>query len=243
MQYRLSPEDAAFVEEVASFITAELDPAMARRVKFGEPVPKAYLDEWTRTLNRKGWAAPNWPIEYGGTGWNMLRRHLFDQAMRVHHAPQTEGFGFNMVGPAIIKYGSEAQKAHYLPKILNQDMNWCQGYSEPGAGSDLASVSTRAVLDGDQYVVNGSKIWTSRAEVADHIFLLVRTNPDAKKQLGITFLLMDMNQPGVEVKPLLAFNGARLWNQVFFENARVPKENCLGWRKSGLVCGEKLTGR
>jgi len=242
MQYRLSPEDAAFVEEVASFITAELDPAMARRVKFGEPVPKAYLDEWTRTLNRKGWAAPNWPIEYGGTGWNMLRRHLFDQAMRVHHAPQTEGFGFNMVGPAIIKYGSEAQKAHYLPKILNQDMNWCQGYSEPGAGSDLASVSTRAVLDGDQYVVNGSKIWTSRAEVADHIFLLVRTNPDAKKQLGITFLLMDMNQPGVEVKPLLAFNGARLWNQVFFEDAMVPKENCLGGENQGWAVAKSLLG-
>ena len=156
--------------------------------------------------------------------------------MRLHHAPQTEGFGFNMVGPAIIKYGSDAQKAFYLPKILNQDINWCQGYSEPGAGSDLASVKTRAVLQGDHYMVNGSKIWTSRAEWADHIFLLVRTDPNAKKQLGITFLLMDMKQPGVEVKPLLAFNGARLWNQVFFENAIVPRENCLGGENKGWSC-------
>ena len=215
MRYTLTDEDRTFVEDIVRFIKEHLDPDIARKVEFGEPVPKDDLDEWTRTLNRQGWAAPNWPVEYGGTGWNMLRRHLFDQTMRVHHAPQTEGFGFNMVGPAIIKYGSEEQKAYYLPKILNQEMNWCQGYSEPGAGSDLASVNTRAVLDGDQYIVNGSKICTSRAEVADHIFLLVRTNPEAKKQLGITFLLMDMRQPGVEVKPLLAFNGTRLWNQVF----------------------------
>ena len=242
MRYRLSEADALFVEEVQRFLKDNLDPHLARKVKYGEPVAKSEQDEWTRTLNRQGWAAPNWPVEYGGTGWNMVQRHLFDQTMRLHHAPQTEGFGFNMVGPAIIKYGSEAQKAFYLPKILNQDINWCQGYSEPGAGSDLASVSTRAVLQGDHYVVNGSKIWTSRAEWADHIFLLVRTDPDAKKQLGITFLLMDMNQPGVEVKPLLAFNGARLWNQVFFENAIVPRENCLGGENKGWSVAKSLLG-
>ena len=242
MRYRLSEADALFVEEVQCFLKDNLDPHLARKVKYGEPVAKSEQDEWTRTLNRQGWAAPNWPVEYGGTGWNMVRRHLFDQTMRLHHAPQTEGFGFNMVGPAIIKYGSEAQKAFYLPKILNQDINWCQGYSEPGAGSDLASVSTRAVLQGDHYVVNGSKIWTSRAEWADHIFLLVRTDPDAKKQLGITFLLMDMNQLGVEVKPLLAFNGARLWNQVFFENAIVPRENCLGGENKGWSVAKSLLG-
>ena len=242
MRYQLSEADAPFVEEVQCFLRDHLDSNLAKKVKYGEPVAKSEQDDWTRALNRQGWAAPNWPVEYGGTGWNMVRRHLFDQTMRLHHAPQTEGFGFNMVGPAIIKYGSEAQKAFYLPKILNQDINWCQGYSEPGAGSDLASVNTRAVLQGDHYVVNGSKIWTSRAEWADHIFLLVRTDPDAKKQLGITFLLMDMNQPGVEVKPLLAFNGARLWNQVFFENAIVPRENCLGGENKGWSVAKSLLG-
>ena len=242
MRYRLSEADALFVEEVQRFLKDNLDPHLARKVKYGEPVAKSEQDEWTRTLNRQGWAAPNWPVEYGGTGWNMVQRHLFDQTMRLHHAPQTEGFGFNMVGPAIIKYGSDAQKAFYLPKILNQDINWCQGYSEPGAGSDLASVKTRAVLQGDHYMVNGSKIWTSRAEWADHIFLLVRTDPNAKKQLGITFLLMDMKQPGVEVKPLLAFNGARLWNQVFFENAIVPRENCLGGENKGWSVAKSLLG-
>ena len=160
--------------------------------------------------------------------------------MRLHHAPQTEGFGFNMVGPAIIKYGSEAQKAFYPPKILNQDINWCQGYSEPGAGSDLASVNTRAVLQGDHYVVNGSKIWTSRAEWADHI-LLVRTDPDAKKQLGITFLLMDMNQPGVEVSLCLpsTVHGCGIRS---FRKRQCPRENCLEgkikggqWRKACWV--------
>ena len=242
MRYQLSEADAPFVEEVQCFLRDHLDSNLAKKVKYGEPVAKSEQADWTRALNRQGWAAPNWPVEYGGTGWNMVRRHLFDQTMRLHHAPQTEGFGFNMVGPAIIKYGSEAQKAFYLPKILNQDINWCQGYSEPGAGSDLASVNTRAVLQGDHYVVNGSKIWTSRAEWADHIFLLVRTDPDAKKQLGITFLLMDMNQPGVEVKPLLAFNGARLWNQVFFENAIVPRENCLGGENKGWSVAKSLLG-
>ncbi len=242
MRYQLSEADALFVEEVQCFLRDHLDPCLAKKVKYSEPVAKSEQDDWTRALNRQGWAAPNWPVEYGGTGWNMVRRHLFDQTMRLHHAPQTEGFGFNMVGPAIIKYGSEAQKAFYLPKILNQDINWCQGYSEPGAGSDLASVNTRAVLQGDQYVVNGSKIWTSRAEWADHIFLLVRTDPDAKKQLGITFLLMDMNQSGVEVKPLLAFNGVRLWNQVFFENAIVPRENCLGGENKGWSVAKSLLG-
>ena len=129
MRYRLSEADALFVEEVQRLLKDNLDPHLARKVKYGEPVAKSEQDEWTRTLNRQGWAAPNWPVEYGGTGWNMVQRHLFDQTMRLHHAPQTEGFGFNMVGPAIIKYGSDAQKAFYLPKILNQDINWCQGYS------------------------------------------------------------------------------------------------------------------
>ena len=172
----------------------------------------------------------------------MLRRHLFDIEMKMHHAPELQGFGFSMVGPAIIKYGTQEQQNYYLPMILNADISWCQGYSEPQAGSDLASVRTRAVVDGDDYVVSGSKIWTSAAERADHIFMLVRTDTEAKPQLGITFLLMEMNDPGITVEPLLAFNGKRLWNQVFFDQVRVPRANRLGEENRGWSVAKNLLG-
>ncbi|MDG1204855.1 MAG: acyl-CoA dehydrogenase family protein, partial [Pseudomonadales bacterium] len=199
-------------------------------------------DEWTRSLNRQGWAAPNWPVEMGGTGWTMLRRQVFDNEMRGANAPELQGFGFSMVGPAIIKYGTKAQQQHYLPKILNADISWCQGYSEPQAGSDLASVRTQAISDGDDYIVTGSKIWTSAAEHADHIFALVRSDPSAKPQLGISFLLIDMADPGVTVEPLIAFNGKRLWNQVFFDEVRVPKANRLGEEHRGWAVAKNLLG-
>jgi len=242
MQMRLSRADQEFRAEVRAFLDANLDPAVRDLVRFGYPVPKDIQNDWTRTLNRRGWAAPNWPREHGGTGWSMVRRHLFDIEMKTHHAPEREGFGFNMVGPAIIRYGTPAQHAAFLPRILNAEMNWCQGYSEPGAGSDLASLRTRADADGDDYVVNGSKIWTSGAEDADYIFALVRTDPAAKKQLGITFLLIDMTSPGVTVEPLFAFNGKRLWNQVFFDNVRVPRRNRLGDENQGWTVAKNLLG-
>ncbi len=242
MKIDLNNEDKAFVEEVRAFLADNLDPAFAEKVRLGYPIAKSEQDEWTRILNKRGWAAPNWPEEVGGTGWSMVRRHLFEIELRAAHAPETQGFGFGMVGPAIIKYGTEAQKAHYLPKILNADISWCQGYSEPGAGSDLASLRTAAVTDGDDYLVTGSKIWTSAAEVADHIFALVRTDPEAKPQAGISFLLMDMNDPGLTVEPLIAFNGKRLWNQVFFDNVRVPKANRLGKENEGWTVAKNLLG-
>jgi alkylation response protein AidB-like acyl-CoA dehydrogenase len=233
MKLQLNDSDMAFQAEVRGFLEDTLDPAISDLVKYGYGVPKPIQDSWTRTLNEKGWAAPNWPVEVGGTGWTMVRRHIFDVELKAHHAPELQGFGFNMVGPAIIKYGTAEQKLDYLPKILNADMSWCQGYSEPQAGSDLASVRTRAVVDGDEYIVNGSKIWTSAAEHADHIFALVRTDPSAKKQLGITFLLIDMRVPGITVEPLIAFNGKRLWNQVFFDDVRTPRSNRLGEENQG----------
>lgn len=242
MQIELSNEDALFVEEVRDFLKENLDPAVSNKVRMGYPINKSEQDAWTRILNKQGWAAPNWPVEVGGTGWSMVRRHLFEIELRAAHAPETQGFGFGMVGPAIIRYGTEEQKAHYLPKILNADISWCQGYSEPGAGSDLASLRTAAVSDGDHYVVTGSKIWTSAAEVADHIFALVRTDPDAKPQAGISFLLIDMNDPGLTVEPLIAFNGKRLWNQVFFDGVRVPKENRLGKENEGWTVAKNLLG-
>ena len=242
MRFQLDAEEREFESQVEAFIQAELDPELQRRVALSLEVPRGMRDDWTRKLNQVGWVAPNWPVEYGGTGWSMRRRHQFEVLMRKHHAPETQGFGFNMVGPAIIKYGSEAQKAYYLPKIRSAEIQWCQGYSEPGAGSDLAGLSTRAEIQGDHYCINGSKIWTSGAEQADHIFLLVRTDPDAKKQLGISFLLLRMDSPGITVEPLLAFNGKRLWNQVFFDDVRVPREDRLGEENAGWTVAKNLLG-
>ena len=242
VKLELSSEDKAFQQEVRDFLAGALDPQLSDKVKNGYPVSKAEQDEWTRCLNRRGWAAPNWPLELGGTGWSMLRRHLFDIELRTHHAPETQGFGFSMVGPAIIAYGTREQKDYYLPKILNAEISWCQGYSEPQAGSDLATVRTRAEIRGDEYIVNGSKIWTSAAEVADHIFMLVRTDPNARPQAGISFLLVEMDRPGITVQPLMAFNGKRLWNQVFFEDVRVPRHQRLGGENEGWTVAKNLLG-
>ena len=242
MRFDLTPEQLVFKEEVENFLRIHLPAALAAKVKRGAGVSKSELTQWTRTLNAKGWAAPAWPVEHGGTGWNLVQRHIFDVACRAAHAPALSGFGFNMVGPAIIKFGTPQQHAEFLPKILNADLWFCQGYSEPQAGSDLASVRTRADKDGDDYVVNGSKIWTSGAELADWIFCLVRTNPDVQQQKGISFLLLDITSPGVAVKPLYAFNGKRLWNEVFFEDVRVPIAQRLGEEDRGWTVAKSLLG-
>jgi alkylation response protein AidB-like acyl-CoA dehydrogenase len=242
MQYQLTVEQEKFKAEVEAFLAAELPADVASKVRRGMGVSKAELGAWTKVLNAKGWAAPNWPVADGGTGWNLVQRHIFDVACRQSHAPQLSGFGFNMVGPAIAKYGSDDQRAEFLPKILDAELWFCQGYSEPQAGSDLASVGTRADRDGDDYLVNGQKIWTSGAEDADWIFCLVRTNHDVQKQKGISFLLMDMSSSGVTVEPLYAFNGKRLWNQVFFDDVRVPVSQRLGDEDHGWTVAKSLLG-
>ena len=242
LKLELNSEDKVFLDEIRGFIAESLDPKLADKVRLGYPITQQEQAEWTQKLNAKGWAAPNWPIEVGGTGWSMVRRHLFDSEMKLHHAPELQGFGFSMVGPAIIKYGTPHQRAKYLPKILNAENSWCQGYSEVQAGSDLATVRTRAEVDGDNYIVTGSKIWTSAAERSDHIFMLVRTDPKAKPQSGITFLLAEMDSIGITVQPLISFNGKRLWNEVFFEQVKIPKNNRLGEENQGWAVAKNLLG-
>ncbi len=242
MQISLTPEQHEFKREVEAFLRAALPTELADKVAHGAAVSRAELTDWTRILDARGWAAPHWPREHGGTGWSLVQRHLFDVACRAAHAPPLSGFGFNMVGPAIIRYGTPDQQQTFLPRIRSGELWWCQGYSEPQAGSDLAAVQTRAVRDGDDYVVNGQKIWTSAAEDADWIFCLVRSNPNVQKQKGISFLLIDLASAGITVMPLLAFNGKRLWNQVFFENVRVPVANRLGEEDEGWTVAKGLLG-
>jgi pimeloyl-CoA dehydrogenase large subunit len=202
---------------------------------------------WQRILNAKGWAVPHWPVEWGGTGWSSVKQYIFREEMQQTPAPEPLPFGVNMVGPVIATFGSQAQKRHYLPRIANIDDWWCQGFSEPGAGSDLASLKTSARRDGDSYVVNGQKTWTTLALYADWIFCLVRTDPAAKKQEGISFLLIDMKTPGITVRPIQTIDGGHEVNEVFFDDVRVPAENLVGqenkgWDYAKFLLGNERTG-
>jgi alkylation response protein AidB-like acyl-CoA dehydrogenase len=195
---------------------------------------------WQRILHAKGWAAPDWPVEYGGTGWSLVQRYIFAQECVRAEAPALIPMSLKMCGPMLIGYGTDAQKAHYLPRILSGEDIWCQGYSEPGAGSDLASLRTAAIGDGDDYVVNGTKIWTSYAQHANMMFALVRTATDGKKQQGISFLLIDMATPGITVRPIINIAGVHELNQVFFEDVRVPKANRVGEENDGWSVAKYL---
>lgn len=242
MDLSLTPEDAAFRDEVRSFLKDHFPSDIRQRVKLCQPVSRDQLRSWWTTLNDHGWAAPAWPSEYGGKSLSLSQRHIFDMECRRAHCPPLPAFNINMIGPALIRFGNEEQKARFLPRTISGEIQWCQGYSEPGAGSDLANVSTRAERDGDHYVVNGSKIWTSGAEQAQWIFCLTRSDPDVQPQRGITFLLIDMNDPGITVNPIIALNGVRLWNEVVFENVRVPVENRIGEENRGWTVAKALLG-
>lgn len=242
MELALKPEERAFEAEVEAFLQTELPADLADHVRHDRPVSRADQLRWHAALRRRGWLAGNWPREHGGTGWSIMQRHLFDMLCRRYHAPAAMGFNFNMIGPALIAFGTPEQQRHFLPKILSDAHWWCQGYSEAEAGSDLAGVGTRAVRDGDAYRVTGTKIWTSGAHEANHIFCLVRTDPTAIKQRGISFLLIDMDTPGIEVKPIIAMNGSRLWNMVVFDDVPVPVANRLGPEHQGWTVAKKLLG-
>jgi alkylation response protein AidB-like acyl-CoA dehydrogenase len=242
MNLDLSPEELAFRDEVRTFLGAALTPELreAGRRQTSVFVDKRYSLAWQTILHAKGWVAPSWPKEYGGTGWSDMQRYIFAAECAHAGAPGLAPMGLRMVGPCIMRYGTAAQKAHYLPRILSGEDYWCQGYSEPGSGSDLASLQLKAVSDGDDYVLNGSKIWTTHAHWANRMFCLVRTKFDGKPQAGITFLLLDMASPGVTVKPIITLAGEHEVNQVFFDDVRVPKSGRLGEENDGWTVAKYL---
>ncbi|HEX4890395.1 MAG TPA: acyl-CoA dehydrogenase family protein [Alphaproteobacteria bacterium] len=247
MDLKFSPEETAFQEEIRTFLRENLSPELAAKVRETGFPARADITPWHKKLYEKGWAAPKWPVEHGGPGWSPMQRFIFDAELSLASAPQPPAFGIGMLAPVLIHYGSEAQKQRFLPKILSGEEYWCQGYSEPGSGSDLASLKTRAEDKGDHYLVNGQKIWTSNAHEADWIFCLVRTDPNAKQQEGISFLLIDMKTPGVEVKPIISINGKHSLNEVFFTDVKVPKENLvgkenMGWTYAKFLLGNERTG-
>ncbi len=220
MRFRFSPEDEAFRQEVRDFILTEL------------PKSRRGDEAFTKKLARKGWLTLSWPKEYGGQEAGHIRQMVYNEEMSYNRAPGTS-MGADRVGPTIILFGTEEQKQEFLPRITRDELTWCQGFSEPGAGSDLASLQTRAVQDGDSYIVNGSKIWTSNAQNADYMILLTRTDTDAPKHRGISYFLLDMKTPGITIRPLVQLTGQAGFNQVFFDNVRVPAGNMIGERNRG----------
>jgi pimeloyl-CoA dehydrogenase large subunit len=242
MDLRFTPEEIAFRDEVRAFFKQALPANIRKKMTEGRHLVKDDLVTWQRILAEKGWAVPHWPKEYGGTGWSPMQQYLFLEEMQMAPAPPPLPFGVNMVGPVIYTFGSAAQKARFLPRIVNIDDWWCQGFSEPGSGSDLASLKTTAKRDGDHYVVNGQKTWTTLAQYADWIFCLVRTDGAAKKQEGISFLLIDMKTPGITVRPIETIDGGREVNEVFLDDVRVPAENLVGQENKGWDYAKFLLG-
>ncbi len=232
----------AFRQEVRDWLTANLPDELraAGRTATSVFIDKEHTLAWQRILNTRGWVAPHWPAEYGGPGWNETQRHIFAGECERAGAPHLSPMGLRMVAPCIMQFGTPEQKAHYLPRLLAGEDYWCQGYSEPGSGSDLASLALRAERDGDHYVLNGSKIWTTHAHFANRMFCLVRTNREGRPQAGITFLLLDMATPGITVRPIITLAGDHEFNQVFFDNARVPVSGRLGEEDQGWSVAKYL---
>ncbi len=242
MDLELTPADRAFQREVLEFMDTHLTPELRAGARLTTSVFADYdLNiRWHRILHKKGWVAPHWPAEYGGTGWSEMQRYIFAGACAANSAPSLSPMGLRMCGPVLMRFGTPEQKAFYLPRILAGEDYWCQGYSEPGSGSDLASLQCRAISDGDDYVINGTKIWTTHAHFANRMFCLVRTDNSGKPQEGITFLLIDMKTPGIEVKAIVTMAGDHEVNQVFFDNVRVPKANRVGAEGDGWTVAKYL---
>ncbi len=240
MDLNYTDAEIAFRDEVRAFLKAKLPERLVDRSKQGQSLTKADFEEWHAILNAQGWLASNWPKEFGGTAWNAIERHIFEDEMTKANAPRVVPFGLSMLAPVLQNFGSKEQQDYYLPRILNGDDWWCQGYSEPGAGSDLAAVRTSAVRDGDHYIVNGQKTWTTLGQYANKIFCLVRTSKEGKPQQGISFLLIDMDTPGIEVRPIILIDGTPEVNEVFFDNVKVPVGNLVGEENKGWTYAKFL---
>ena len=242
MDLNFTPEEQAFRAEVRAFLDRHLAPPMRRAVLEGLHVPPGETVAWQRLLHANGWGGPNWPAEFGGTGWDPVRQYIFEEECAAAGAPRLLPFGLKMVGPVIMRFGNTAQRRRFLPRILSGEDWWCQGYSEPEAGSDLASLRTRADRRGDHYLVNGQKTWITLAQHADWIFCLVRTDQASKPQAGISFLLIDMKTPGVTVRPITMLDGGHEVNEVWFEDVAVPLENLVGEENKGWTQAKFLLG-
>jgi alkylation response protein AidB-like acyl-CoA dehydrogenase len=242
MDLNYTPADDAFRADIRAWLGANLPPALRDKVLQHKRLNREDYASWHALIGARGWSAPAWPAEYGGPGWNATQRHIWDEECARAGAPMVLPFGVSMVAPVLMKYGNDAQKRHYLPRILDGTDWWCQGYSEPGAGSDLASLRTRAERVGDHYVVNGQKTWTTLGQHADMMFCLVRTDGEAKKQEGISFLLIDMKTPGITVRPIITLDEDHEVNEVFFEDVQVPVENRVGDENRGWTYAKYLLG-
>ncbi|MCC7047340.1 MAG: acyl-CoA dehydrogenase family protein [Alphaproteobacteria bacterium] len=242
MNLDLDAGETAFRDEVRRFVAANLPKAIAEKVENQRPLAKDDHLHWQRALHRRGWSAPLWPREHGGPGWTPVQRYLFQHECAAAYAPRLIPFGLNMVGPVIIEFGTEAQKQRYLPKILASEEWWCQGYSEPESGSDLASLRTRAERDGEHYVIDGVKTWTTLAQFADRMFCLARTGTGGKKQEGISFFLIDMKAPGVNLRPIITFDGRHEINEVRLDRVRVPVADRVGEDGQGWTIAKFLLG-
>jgi alkylation response protein AidB-like acyl-CoA dehydrogenase len=247
MDLNFTPEEFAFRDEVRSFLRAKLPAEISHKVHGGKRLEKDDFVRWQKILHAKGWGAASWPVNHGGTGWTAVQQHIFDEECADAGAPMQLPFGLKMVAPVIMAFGNPAQQARFLPRIVDGTDWWCQGYSEPGSGSDLASLKTRAVRDGDHYVVNGQKTWNTLGQYADWIFCLVRTSTEGRQQEGISFLLIDMKTPGITVRPIIMMDGEHEINEVWFEDVRVPVENLIGeenkgWTYAKFLLGHERTG-
>ena len=241
MDVKFTREDLMFRDEVRAFFEEEYDFDLAKQVLNDKSHDyKSAIVAWQKKLHKKGWIAPAWPTEYGGSGWTVTQRYIFESERGRLGIPDAVPFGLKMVGPVIYTFGNKQQKERFLPRILSSDDWWCQGYSEPGAGSDLASLQTSAELVGEDYIVNGQKVWTTFAQFADWIFCLVRTSKEIRKQQGISFLLIDMNSPGVTVKPIITIDGKHSLNEVLFDDVKVPIENLIGEQDKGWTYAKAL---
>jgi len=242
MDLNYSPDELAFRDEVRGWLRTNLPADLRQKMESYQELSKDELLRWHKILARKGWVAPDWPQEWGGTDWNVVQRYIFEEECGFAATPMIVPFGVRMCAPVLLRFGTEAQKKRFLPRIYNGEDFWCQGYSEPGSGSDLASLKTRAVRQGEHYIVNGQKTWTTLAHYADWIFCLVRTDSAEKKQEGISFLLIDMKTPGITVRPSITLDEDHEVNEVFFEDVEVPAENLVGEENRGWTYAKYLLG-